>query len=245
MRTLFYFFIGVVVLHATTVYGQERNKMNSRQLSIDVQTAFNSSGVLYAPLPSSSFILDQKDDYISLLEKKYPIVHANSLPSWAINPLPYISPNQPLTYRSLYVTGGSDIIPSIGYTHNATVGWVYNPSDRWVLTASSSAFRSIQQAGHFSDVQFNTSATYRINSWMSISGYGYYDIFGMQSAQHGAIPLSGYDAGYKGLGTTFNLKVINQDSWELWLRSGVDYCFDPRSMKWEWKPTVTPELRFK
>lgn len=245
MRYLSTIFLSVFAFCSATLYGQERDSINVRQLNIDVHKALESPSTDYAPLPAVSSPLSRVDDYTSYLKKKYPIADSQVLPQWATSPMPYTNVNKPLTYRNLYLTGGYDIIPGIGYTNTATGGWYYRPNDRWTLHASTSAFKSIQQAGRFSDIQFNASATYRINSWMSISGHGYYDINGKDNARRGAIPMAGYNAGYKGLGSTLNLKVINRDSWELWMKSGVDYCYDPKSMKWEWKPIVTPEIRFK
>ena len=245
MRSLFYFMVTAIALCNATLYSQERDLINERQLNIDVQKALNSRHVLYAPLLFVSFSGDKTDDYTSYLRKKYPLANGHVMPAWATSPMPYKHLHQPMSYRSLYLTGAYDIIPGIGYTNSATAGWLYHPNDRWTLHASTSAYKSIQLGGRYSDIQFNASATYRINSWMSISGHGYYDINGTDNARRGAIPMSGYNAGYKGLGSTLNLKVINRNSWELWMKSGVDYCFDPRSMQWEWKPIVTPEIRFK
>lgn len=245
MRYLSTIILSVLALCSATLYSQERDSINVRQLNIDVQKALNSSSTGYAPLPAVSFSLTASDEFTSYLKTKYPIADNQVLPQWATSPMPYTDVNQPLTYRNLYLTGGYDIIPGIGYTNIATGGWYYRPNNRWTLHASTSAYKSIQQGGRYSDIQFNASATYRINSWMSISGHGYYDINGKNNARRGAIPMSGYNAGYKGLGSTLNLKVINRDSWELWMKSGMDYTYDPRSMKWEWKPTFAPEIRFK
>lgn len=245
MRILSTLLLSALALCSGALYGQEHDTLNVRQLNIDVQKALNSPSTLYAPLPSVSSPLTISNDYTSYLKKKYPIVKMQELPQWATSPMPYVDMNRPLTYRHFYLTGGYDAIPGIGYTNSATAGWLYRPNDRWTLHASSSAFKSAQYAGRFSDVQFNASATYRINSWMSISGYGYYDVFGKDNARRGAIPMSGYNAGYKGLGSTLNLKVINCNSWELWMKSGVEHCYNPQKMKWEWKPVVTPEIRFK
>lgn len=245
MRYLSTLFLSVLAFCSATLYSQERDSINVRQLNIDVRKALEGDATGYAPLPAVSSPLATSDEFTTYLKNKYPIARMQELPLWATSPMSYNDVNRPLTYRSLYLTGGLDIVPGIGYTNSAVAGMYYKPTDRWTLTASTSAFKSVQQAGRFSDIQFNGSATYRINSWMSISGYGYYDINGEKNARRGAIPMSGYNAGYKGLGSTLNLKVINRDSWELWMKSGMDYGYNPRSMKWEWKPVVTPEIRFK
>lgn len=143
------------------------------------------------------------------------------------------------------IMGSHEYIPGIGLSRNVSAGIIYRPNSRWRFEASSMMYKSHLSTGHFQDFQFNGSATYRINDYMEISGFGSYSVMGNQNWRRGAMPMNGYNAGYNGAGATFNLKVINASSWELWMKSGMEYEYNPGTMKWKWKPVITPELRFK
>lgn len=141
--------------------------------------------------------------------------------------------------------GSHEYIPGVGLSRNVNAGLIYRPNNRWTFQASSMFHKSHLSTGHFNDFQFSGSATYRINDYMEISGFGHYSVMGERNWRRGAMPVNGYNAGYNGAGATFNLKVINASSWELWMKSGMEYQYNPATMRWKWKPVITPELRFK